>query len=40
VQDGDLEYDPNDLVRLLEEIQKDGVLAAFGSRFLGPRSAA
>jgi len=35
VQDGDLEYDPNDLVKLLETIQQEGVLAVFGSRVLG-----
>jgi len=35
VQDGDLEYDPTDLLKLLEAIQAEGVLAAFGSRLLG-----
>jgi len=35
VQDGDLEYEPQDLVKLLEVIQGEGVLAAFGSRILG-----
>lgn len=35
VQDGDLEYDPTDLVKLLETVQQEGVLAAFGSRVLG-----
>lgn len=35
VQDGDLEYDPNDLVTLLGTVQQEGVLAAFGSRILG-----
>lgn len=35
VQDGDLEYEPNDLLKLLEAIQQEGVLAAFGSRVLG-----
>jgi len=35
VQDGDLEYDPYDLVKMLAVMQQDGVLAAFGSRILG-----
>lgn len=37
VQDGDLEYDPNDLVKMLEAAQQEGVLAVFGSRILGAR---
>lgn len=37
VQDGDLEYDPTDLVRMLAAIQEDGVLAVFGSRLLGAK---
>jgi glycosyltransferase involved in cell wall biosynthesis len=39
VQDGDLEYDPSDLVGMLEQIQQADVLAVFGSRFLGPARA-
>jgi len=35
VQDGDLEYEPQDLVKLLEVVGQEGVLAAFGSRLLG-----
>lgn len=35
VQDGDLEYDPQDLLKLLEALQQDTVVAAFGSRILG-----
>ena len=35
IQDADLEYDPQDLPRLLERIQQPGVLAVFGSRLLG-----
>jgi glycosyltransferase involved in cell wall biosynthesis len=38
VQDGDLEYDPNDLVGMLETIQQEGVLAIFGSRQLGAQA--
>lgn len=34
VQDADLEYDPNDLKKMLEEIQKPGVQAVYGSRRL------
>ena len=37
VQDGDLEYDPSDLVTMLEAIRQEGVLAVFGSRMLGAR---
>jgi dolichol-phosphate mannosyltransferase len=37
VQDGDLEYDPRDLLTLLEVLQQDDVMAAFGSRMLGAR---
>lgn len=37
VQDGDLEYDPTDLVKMLETIQQEGVLAVFGSRMLGAK---
>lgn len=35
VQDGDLEYEPDDLVKLLEGMKQEGVLAVFGSRVLG-----
>ena len=37
VQDGDLEYDPTDLLKLLEASRQEGVLAVFGSRMLGAR---
>jgi glycosyltransferase involved in cell wall biosynthesis len=36
IQDGDLEYDPNDLPRLAEAIQRDGCSVVYGSRFLRP----
>ncbi len=35
VQDGDLEYDPQDLLALLAAVQEERVVAAFGSRILG-----
>jgi glycosyltransferase involved in cell wall biosynthesis len=35
VQDGDLEYDPNDLVEMLTVIRREDALAVFGSRILG-----
>ncbi len=35
IQDADLEYDPRDLMKLLEKVQQPGVLAVFGSRLLG-----
>ena len=38
VQDGDLEYEPQDLVGMLEAIQQEGVLAVFGSRLLGAQA--
>ncbi len=34
IQDADLEYDPQDLVRMLEVAQQPGVAAVFGSRIL------
>ncbi len=37
IQDADLEYDPQDLPRLLEKNRQPGVLAVFGSRLLGAR---
>ena len=35
IQDADLEYEPRDLLSLLETVQQPGVLAVFGSRLLG-----
>jgi len=35
IQDADLEYDPRDLLVLLDKVQKPGVLAVFGSRLRG-----
>jgi len=35
IQDGDLEYNPQDLMRLLEVVRQPEVAAAFGSRILG-----
>lgn len=37
VQDGDLEYDPADLVKMLELMRQEGTLAVFGSRLLGAK---
>lgn len=34
IQDADLEYDPNDIVRLLEYAERTGNVAVFGSRLL------
>ena len=35
-QDADLEYDPNDILRLLDYAEKNGAAAVFGSRLSGP----
>jgi dolichol-phosphate mannosyltransferase len=35
IQDGDLEYDPNDYARILEPIVKNEADVVYGSRFLG-----
>jgi dolichol-phosphate mannosyltransferase len=37
IQDGDLEYEPEDFVRLLERLRATGASAVYGSRFLGAR---
>jgi len=39
IQDADLEYDPQDIPRLLECVEAGGVLAVLGSRVLGMRQA-
>ena len=36
-QDADLEYDPGDIVQLLEHAERTGAAAVFGSRLLGRR---
>jgi glycosyltransferase involved in cell wall biosynthesis len=38
IQDGDLEYDPNDLVTMVNLAEKNQVMAVFGSRILNPSS--
>ncbi|MFA7301079.1 MAG: glycosyltransferase family 2 protein [Candidatus Shapirobacteria bacterium] len=37
VQDGDMEYDPNDFKKLLRKMQTPGVQVVYGSRILGKR---
>ncbi len=37
VQDADLEYNPSDIIRLLEYAERTGAVAVFGSRILGRR---
>lgn len=37
VQDGDLEYDPQDLLKLVEALKQQDVLAVIGSRLLGAK---
>ena len=39
IQDGDLEYDPNDYARILEPIVNGQADIVYGSRFLGKRVA-
>lgn len=34
IQDGDLEYDPKDFVKMIEEMKKEGVRVVYGSRRL------
>ncbi|MEN8253470.1 MAG: glycosyltransferase family 2 protein [Patescibacteria group bacterium] len=38
IQDADLEYDPDDIPKLLEPIKKGRVKVVYGSRFTGPHS--
>ena len=38
IQDGDLEYDPTDYVKMVELAEKNGATAVFGSRRLNPTS--
>jgi len=35
IQDGDLEYDPEDIVKMVELAERENALAVFGSRILG-----
>jgi glycosyltransferase involved in cell wall biosynthesis len=35
IQDGDLEYDPNDYFKLIQPFKKDNVYVVYGSRFVG-----
>jgi dolichol-phosphate mannosyltransferase len=38
IQDGDLEYDPNDLIKMVKLAEAKDALAVFGSRILNPQS--
>ncbi len=38
IQDGDLEYDPDDIVKMVELAEKNNALAVFGSRILNPQA--
>lgn len=38
IQDGDLEYDPNDFVKMVELAEENSATAVFGSRRLNPSS--
>jgi dolichol-phosphate mannosyltransferase len=38
IQDGDLEYDPNDLIKMLKIAEDNQAIAVFGSRILNPKS--
>lgn len=38
IQDGDLEYDPNDLIRMLDKAEQVKAHAVFGSRIRNPES--
>lgn len=35
IQDADLEYDPNDIPKLVEQVGKNGARVVYGSRFMG-----
>jgi glycosyltransferase involved in cell wall biosynthesis len=38
IQDGDLEYEPRDILRMIELAEKEKAPAVFGSRILNPRA--
>jgi len=38
IQDGDLEYDPHDLIKMARAAEQSNALAVFGSRILNPTS--